>query len=224
MYLETRVLSIYNILNQSRVLIFRGEYMDDFLDRVWAPIEAFLNYAVVFLDTLFSPLEIFGAGFVIFVLAFIVVIITRINGHFYVTKRYIRLEKEFKHWQGIREEALKHPDKEKAKALAKNVDQAELNKAYYDYFFEGLLKHFMTNVLPILLMVSYITKVYTPQTLLKRFGEKWVFSFSLGTSPLNISSLLWFVICILLSFILFAVLKAVLKKVFKKQYVQKKTA
>ncbi|MCD4720995.1 MAG: hypothetical protein K8S13_14230 [Desulfobacula sp.] len=192
--------------------------MDDFLDRAWEPIEAFLNYAVVFIDTLFSPLEIFGPAVVIFFLAFLVVIITRTIARFYVTKRYIRLEKQFKHWQGVREEAMKHPDREKGKALAKNIDQAQLNRAYYDYFFEGLLKHFIVNVLPILLMVSYITKVYTPQTLLKRFGEEWVFSFSFGSSSqTNVSSLLWFVICLILSYILFVVLK----RVFKKRYAKK---
>lgn len=194
--------------------------MDDFLDRMWGFIDVFLNSVVVFLDTILSPLEIFGPGIVIFFLAFFVIIFTRIIGKFYVTKRYFKLEKEFKHWQGVREEAMKHPDREKGKALAKNIDQAELNKAYYDYFFEGLLKHFIVNVLPILLMVSYITKIYTPQTMLKRFGEKWVFSFSFGlSSPINVGPLLWFVICLILSFILFAVLK----RVFKKRYAKKKS-
>ncbi len=187
--------------------------MDDFLDRVWEPIEAFLNGAVVFIDTLFAPLEAFGPAVVIFILAFLVVIITRTIARFYVTKRYIHLEKEYKYWQGVREEAIKHPDREKGKTLAKNIDQAELNKAYYDYFFEGLLKHFIVNVLPILLMVSYITTVYTPQNLLKRFGEEYIFSFSFGSSsPINVSSMLWFVICLILSYILFAILKKIFLK------------
>ena len=192
--------------------------MDDFLDRVWEPIEAFLNGTVVFIDTLSSPLEILGPGFVIFVLAFLVVIFTRIISRFYVTKRYVRLEKKYLHWRGVREEAMKHPDREKGKALAKNIDQAKLNKAYYDYFFEGLLKHFIGNVLPILLMVSYITKVYTPQTLLSRFGKEWIFSFSFGSSSqTNVSSLLWFVICLILSYILFALLKMLIKKKYAKK-------
>ena len=194
--------------------------MNDFLDRVWELIYAFLSSTVVFLDTLLSPLEFLGPGAVIFLLAFLVVIFTRILSQFYVTKRYIRLEKEYRYWQGIREEAMKHPDRTKGKRLARNVDKAELNKVYYDYFFEGLLKHFIVNVLPILLMVSYITKVYTLQTMLKRFGEKWVFSFSFGSSsPINVGSLLWFVICLILSYILFAVLK----RVFKKRYVKKES-
>ena len=187
--------------------------MDDFMDRVWEPIEAFLNGAVVFIDTLFAPLEIFGPAVVIFCLAFSVVIITRTIAQSYVTKRYIKLEKQYKYWMGIREEAMKHPDREKGKRLARNVDKAELNKAYYDYFFEGLLKHFIVNVLPILLMVAYVSKVYTPQALFQRFGEKWVFSFSFGSaSQTNVSSLLWFVICLIFSFILFAVLKMIFKK------------
>ena len=212
MNLETRVLNLYNE-KISRGFYIEGKVMNDFLDRVWEPIEAFLNGTIIFLDTLFSPLEILGPGFVIFVLAFLIVIFTRILARFYVTKRYVTLEKDFKHWQGVREEAMKHPDHEKGKAMAKNIDQAKLNKAYYDYFFEGLLKHFMVNVLPILLMASYVTTVYTPETLLERFGEKWVYSFSYGSgSQVNVSSLLWFVICILLSFILFAILKKAYKK------------
>jgi len=182
--------------------------MDDFLDRVWQSIETILNHAVALLDAALSPLEILGPGFVIFVLAFAIMGLTQIISHVYTTKR----------WKDIREEALKHPDRDKGKTLAKNIDQAQLNKAYYDYFFEGLLKNFITTVLPILLMVAYVTTVYTPQTLVARFGRKWVFS--LGTTfPLNVSSLLWFIVCLIFSFVLFAVLK----KVFKKPHVKKKS-
>jgi len=194
--------------------------MDSLMDRTWEMIYTFLNKVAVFLDTLFSPLEILGPGFVIFFLAFLIVIITRVMSRFYVTKRYLILKKEFEHWQGIREEAMKHPDKEKGKRLARNIDKAELNKVYYDYFFEGLLKNFITNVMPILFMVTYVTTVYTPETLLKRFGNKWVFSFSIGESfHMDVSSLFWFVICIILSFTLFIILK----RVFKKLYVNKES-
>jgi uncharacterized membrane protein (DUF106 family) len=193
--------------------MLRTNFMNDGMDRIWEFIEAFLNNIVVFLDIALAPLEVLGPGVVIFVLAFLVVVFTRIIARFYVTQRSVKLEKEFRYWQGIREEAMKHPIREKGKTLAKNVDQAQLNRAYYDYFFEGMLKHFLVNVLPILLMVSYVTKVYTPQTLLQRFGERWIFSFSLGSfSQVNVSSMLWLVICFVLSFILFAVLKMVFKK------------
>ncbi len=194
--------------------------MDDFLDRVWEFIEAFLNNTVMFLDTTLSPLETLGPGFVIFVLSLLVVGVTRLIARFSVTKRYVNLEKDFQHWKGVREEALKHPDREKGKSLAKNVDQAQLNRAFYDYFFEGLLKNLITNVIPILLMVIYVTKVYSPQALLNRFGEKWVFSFFVGTSrELNVSSLLWFAICLIFSFILLAVLK----KLYQIRYAKKES-
>ena len=192
--------------------------MNYFLDNIWEYIESFLNYSILLLDKIISPLEILGAWFVIFILAFLVVIFTRIIALSYVTKRYINLEKEFRHWKGVRDEAMKHPDLEKGKALAKNIDQAQLNKAYYDYFFEGLLKHFAVNVLPILLMVAYISKVYTPETLFKRFGEKSIFSFSFGSSTqTDVSSLLWFIICLIFSFILYATLKWVIKKRYAKK-------
>lgn len=194
--------------------------MDDFLDGVWAVIETFLNNTVMFLDTAISPLETLGPGFVIFVLSLLVVGVTRLIARFSVTKRYVNLEKDFQHWKGVREEALKHPDREKGKTLAKNVDQAQLNRAFYDYFFEGLLKNLVTNVIPILLMVIYVTKVYSPHALLNRFGEKWVFSFFVGTArELNVSSLLWFAICLIFSFILLAVLK----KLYQIRYARKES-
>ena len=219
MNLETRVLNLYNE-KISHGFYFKGSVMDNFLDRIWEPIEVFLSNTVVFLDALLSPLETLGPGFVIFVLAFIVVIFTRIIARFYVTKRYVHLGKQFQHWKGVRDEAIKHPDREKGKTLAKNIDQAKLNKAYYDYFFEGLLKHFMVNVLPILLMVSYVTTVYKPANLLDRFGKQWIFSFSfISSSTVNVSSMLWFVVCILLSYILFAILKKVIKIFYAKKSV-----
>ena len=194
--------------------------MDGFLDRVWEVILNFLNKSVIFIDTIFSPLEFLGPGVVIFLMAFLIVCITRVISRFYVTKRFVSLKKEFKHWQGIREEAMKHPDPEKGKRLARNIDKAELNKVYYDYFFEGLLKNFITNVIPILFMVTYVTTVYTPQTLLERFGDKWVFSFSIGKSfHMDISSLFWFVICIIFSFIFVVILE----QVFKKRYANKES-
>jgi hypothetical protein len=170
------------------------------------------------LDTLLSPLEVLGPGVVIFILAFLVVGLTRIFSRVYVTRRYLHLEEQFHYWQKIRAEALKHPDKEKGKALAKNIDQAELNRVYYDYFFEGLLKHFITNVLPLLLTVSYVVTVYTPAELLARFGKDSIFIFSLGSdSQVHVSSLLWFVVCALVSFPLIAGIRMMFKKRFSKR-------
>ncbi|MCK5311152.1 MAG: hypothetical protein KAJ62_03535 [Desulfobacteraceae bacterium] len=217
MSLETRVLNLYNDCI-SHGFYFKGNFMNNLLDNIWKYIENFLNYSVLFLDKILSPLEIVGSWFVILILAFLIVIFTRIMTRFYVTKRHVHLEKEFYHWKNVRDEAMKHPDREKGKALAKNIDQAQLNKAYYDYFFEGLLKNFITTVLPILLMVAYVMKIYTPETLVSRFGEEWIFSFALSSSSqMNISSLFWFIICLILLFILFAVLKMVYRKPYAKK-------
>ena len=192
--------------------------MDEFLDRLWAQIGLYLNASVMFVDRLLSPLEVFGPGFVIFVIAFAVALFTRVFSRFYITKRYLRLEQEFRHWQQVRQEAMKHPDAEKGKLLAKNVDQAKLNHVYYDYFFEGLMKSFITNVLPILVAASYVTAVYTPSALMQRFGTKWVYSFGSGSSLVNISSLFWYIICLLLSFVLIFLVKIL---VIKKQNEEK---
>ncbi|MFO7748951.1 MAG: hypothetical protein R6V54_02535 [Desulfobacteraceae bacterium] len=193
--------------------------MDYYLDKVWGSIHGFLHQVVAFLDHLFSPLEVFGPGAVIFLLAFLTVGVTRITTRFYVTGRYARLKNEFEHWKSVRDEAGKLPDREKGKRLARNIDQAELNRVYYDFFFEGLLKNFITNVIPILLMAAHVTTVYPPKTLLDRFGEEWVFSFSLGgLFSMNISSLFWYIISLLVSFAVFALLKrGVLKKDAEKE-------
>ncbi|MCP3924164.1 MAG: hypothetical protein GY714_16410 [Desulfobacterales bacterium] len=186
--------------------------MDDFLDTAWELSYQFLTCSVNFMDRIFSHLEFLGPVFVIFILAFLVVCLSKILKRIYVTKRLVTLKEDFEHWKSLRMEALKHPDEDKGKALAKNVDQAKLNKAYYDYFFEGMLKHFATNLIPILLMVSYVTTIYTPETLTERFNEKWVFSFSLGSAfQINVSSLLWFIISIILSYTIFIVYKMVFK-------------
>lgn len=186
--------------------------MDDVLDMAWGQIEMALAHVVRFLDLLISPLEIFGPGCVISVAAVLVVLFTRFVSRYYVTRRYTALKKEFEHWRQIREAAMKHPDPEKARALAKNIDQAELNRAYYDFFFEGMLKNLVTHVLPILLTAAFIMKIYTPDTLMERFGEKWVFAISLGGSQIEVSSLFWFVISLITGFILYAGVKNMVKK------------
>lgn len=182
-----------------------------------------LNTVVIFMDSMISFIEFLGPGNVIFLLAFSAVAVTRILNKLYVTKRYAMLRQEFEHWKGVRELALSlnQDNREKGKSLAKNIDQAKLNQTYYDYFFEGMLKNLVTNVLPVLLMVSYVTKIYTPDTLMQRFGSKWVFSLFNGSSfELNISSFLWFVVCLILSYILYMVIN----KKFQHRYEAGKAA
>ncbi|MDD9302558.1 MAG: hypothetical protein HUK40_09540 [Desulfobacter sp.] len=111
--------------------------MDAFLDRVWAYIESGLESLALGVDHLISPLESFGPGWVIFILAVFTAGFTRMMVFFFRTRRHAELEKEFLHWKSVREAAMKTGDREKGKAMAKNIDQAKLNKVYYDSVMSG---------------------------------------------------------------------------------------
>ena len=186
--------------------------MNDFMDNLWATIEAGLNQAAAGIDGLLSPLEVMGPAALIFLLALLVVLFTRLAGKFYTTQRLTHLKEEFDHWHGVRQAAAQHEDKEKGKAMAKNIDQAKLNQVYYDYFFEGLMKSLITNVLPILLMLAYLSKVYTPDNLAARFGSPWIFVLDFGDKVINIGTLFWYIISLLLGFILHGLLGYYLKR------------
>ena len=186
--------------------------MNDFMDNLWEIIEAGLNQIAFGIDGLLSPLEVMGPAVLIFLLALAVVLFTRLAGKFYTTRRLTQLKEEFDHWHDVRQAAASQKDREKGKALAKNIDQAKLNQVYYDYFFEGLMKSLITNVLPILLMLAYVSKVYTPDNLMARFGSPWIFVLQWGDKVVNIGTLFWYIICLLLGFVLYAVVGHYLKR------------
>ncbi len=186
--------------------------MNDFLDNLWESIEAGLNQAAAAIDGFISPLEVMGPALVILVLALLVVGFTRLANRLYQTKRLTRLKKEFDHWHQVRQEAAQYKDREKGKAMAKNIDQGKLNQVYYDYFFEGLMKSLITNILPILLMLAYLAKIYTPATLTRRFGNPWIFVFDLGDKVINVGTLFWYIICLLTGFILHGMVTYFLNK------------
>ncbi len=139
--------------------------MDEFLDIVWFKIVAVTQTVVNAMDVIVSPLNVLGPGMVIFMLVFVTVALTKLFNRFYTTKRYEALKKEFNHWAEIRKQAMELENREKGKTLAKNIDQAKLNKVYYDYFFEGLLKNILTTILPVLLMAAYVNEAYNPDRL-----------------------------------------------------------
>ncbi|MBW2227669.1 MAG: hypothetical protein JRG99_10250, partial [Deltaproteobacteria bacterium] len=117
----------------------------------------------------------------------------------YKTKRYLKLQKEFQYWYNLRNEALTCKDPEKGKALAKNIDQARLNKVYYDFFFEGLLNSIPTKYLPILIMLAYVNEAFNPDKLLKNFEREYIFKFvNFDGNVIKIGAVLWFVLSMLL--------------------------
>jgi len=182
--------------------------MDDFLDTVWLKILDFFNYLATLLDTIFTPLNYLGPAFAIFAIAFLTVAITKILTSTIKTKRYEELQKQFFHWFNLRKEALKCEDREKGKRLAKNIDKGNLNKVYYDYFFEGLLLSIATKYLPILLLSAYVNEAYKSSSLLRLFGRGYVFKFD-GSSgePVIIGAVFWFIISILLIYLSWFMIK-----------------
>jgi len=145
-------------------------------------------------------------------IALVTVVITKSLSKVFKTRRYRELQKEFRHWFNIRQEAMKCDDREKAKRLAKNIDQAKLNKLYYDYFFEGLLNNIVTKYLPILLLLAYVNETYQPANLLKLFGREYVFKVGhVGEHSLFMGSIFWFMISIVLIYLVIFTGKKVMK-------------
>ena len=100
----------------------------------------------------------------------------------------VLLQQDFKYGFNLGQNALNCEDPEEAKALAKNIDRAQLNKAYYDYFFEGFMLSLATKFLPILVLLAYVNEAYQPANLLQLFGQDYVFRFggdSAGATPVG---------------------------------------
>ena len=185
--------------------------MDEFLDTAWGYIEAGLTGLAQGMDWIIGPLEALGPAWVILILAFVTVGFTRILVRVYRTRRHDALKEEFLHWQSVRQAAMDQPDREKGKAMARNIDQAKLNKVYYDYFFEGLMKNLVTTVLPVLLTIAYLSRTYTRENLDEKFGSPWIFV--IGTdAPVNVGTLFWYIICLIAGFICFGLAGAYAKK------------
>ena len=145
--------------------------MDEFLDIVWLKIVDIVLMAVRGMDTVVAPVNALGPAAAIFLLTFVTVCLTKLFKKVYTTKRFKVLKKDFEHWSEVRKDAMNIEDPEKGKRMARNIDQAKLNKVYYDYFFEGLLNSVLTTVLPILLMAAYVNEAYNPEKLKKLFGS-----------------------------------------------------
>jgi len=182
--------------------------MDEFMDTLWNNIMAMIQSGASLFDQLLTPMHVFGPIVVLTLLALLTVLITKLLNRFIITKRYVELEKEFKHWLNVREEAMKGEDYEKAKRLARNIDQAKLNRAYYDYFLEGFLLGLVRNVLPISIMVAYINEYYRAEELSRLFGKGYLFSMpSFSGEPVMVGAVFYYIITLLLTYLAWAVSK-----------------
>jgi hypothetical protein len=169
--------------------------MEELLDIVWFKIVDVIEYIRVLIDFGLTPLHPLGPIFIIFILAVVTVAITKALGKAYQPKRYLALEKEFRHWHGVRAEAMACSDFDKGKALAKNIDQGKLNRVYYDYFFEGLLRSLITRYVPVLIVAAYVNEAFKTANLLALFGRDHLFQFvrSQGDA-VKIGSVFWYVV------------------------------
>ena len=187
--------------------------MDAFMDRMWEYTVAMLHYTASLLDKLLGPLHVFGPVFILTLLAVITVVITKTLNKYIITKRYIELEKEFQHWYKIREAAMQSDDYDKAKGIAKNIDQAKLNQVYYDYFLEGFLLGLARNIFPIFLMVAYINESFRAEALTRMFGKGYVFALPMSSGkPLLVGAVFYYILALILSHLLWSVFKRITKK------------
>ena len=202
--------------------IWHIDMMDNFLDTLWFSIMTGVDAVVHLLTRILTPLNFLGPAAIIFLIVLLLVAFTKTLSRAYTTKRYRKLKKNYEHWFELRRKALACEDREKGKALAKNIDQAELNKAYYDYFFEGFLKNMLTTVLPVLLAAAFIVKAYSPANLQGTFGQAYIFHFAnTDGKPIVVSAFFWFVISLLLAYILWPAGGWLYRRYFKKSPRQK---
>jgi uncharacterized membrane protein (DUF106 family) len=193
--------------------------MDEWMDIVWDNIVAAFAFIAAALDQVLAPLDDrIGPAMVILLLVVGLVAVTKLLGKVYNTNRHLELKKDYEHWYALRQEAMACADREKGKALARNIDQAKLNKAYYDYFFEGFLKSIITAILPILFTAAYINGAYAPEKLMQTIGRQHIFTISRSDGdPIAVSAFFWFVICLVLVHLGWMVLAAAGKRLLRKK-------
>lgn len=149
--------------------------MEHYLDVCWEKMYLAIISLAEMMNSFMSLFNFLGPIVQIFILATCTVVVTGFLKKRVKTKRLTELEKDFNHWLSVREEAVRHSDVEKGRVLAKNIDQAKLNRAYYDFFLENLLLSFVTFILPVFLMVTYINEYYRSECLIETFGQSYLF-------------------------------------------------
>ena len=185
--------------------------MENLLNIAWENIYAAFLFVTGQFDILLSPIHnAFGPASVIFFLAVLTVFITKFMSRKFRTKRHRQLEEDFHYWLSVREEAMQCEDREKGKRMARNIDQAKLNRSYYDYFFEGLLLSLANTYFPVLLVVSYVNRFYRPERLIELTGKDYVLQFGNSNGePVLIGSIFFYICSLLFMYLLVGCVKKV---------------
>ena len=180
--------------------------MESFLDTLWEYISASIQFLGQSLYGFLENLHFLGPAAIIALLALATVTVTKLLNRWIVTKRYLELEKDFHYWKEVREEAMKCEDREKGKMMARNIDQAKLNRAYHDYFFEGLLLGIARKILPVFFMFAFINEFYRPAEMLLIFGREFVLQIpSSSGDPILIGAVFWYFITLLCCYLLWSI-------------------
>lgn len=192
--------------------------IDAYMDKAWAYIELAVLYMAKILDRLLLPLQPLGPVLIIALLALIAVMTSKLLGRVVNTRRHRELKDEFQYWYALRQQALTCEDPEKGKLLAKNIDHARLNRVYYDYFFEGLLKSLVTQFLPLLVILAYVNNAFRPAHLLANFGRDHLFQWQwFVADPVTINAPFWFVVLVIVIYVLWALSdKLILQKLYRR--------
>jgi hypothetical protein len=186
--------------------------MDEFMDTLWFRIVDGVVWVAARFDELFVHLHPLGGIATIVIIAFATVLVNKLLTRLYKTRRHEKLGVEYRRLRKLRDEALKWEDQEKGKRLARNIDTAELNQVYYNYFFEGLMMALLTKYLPFIAMLAYVNESYRPERLEEYFGRPYLLRFGGGEDPTKIGSLLVFVVAVIGLHILWQFVRAWLKR------------
>ncbi len=180
---------------------------------VWERIVDGVGWVAALLDRLLAPLNAhLGPAMMILIITITVVALTKLLSRVYNTQRHAELKANYEHWFALRQAAMACDDRDKGNGIAKNIDQAQLNKAYYDYFFEGFLKSIITTMLPILFAAAYVNRAYAPDNLMQQIGRKVIFRFTrAGGEPVMVSAFFWFVICLFLVYLAWFIIGSVVR-------------
>ena len=186
--------------------------MDAILDKIWFGIMDFVALVVKGMDYVFSPLNALGPAGAVFCLAVITLLIIKFLGPKVTTKRYQKLQEDFLKWKELREEAMRWDDRERGKRLARNIDQAGLNRVYYEYFFEGFMLGMVGKYLPFLIMLGYVNQAFSRANLKAKFGVEYLFRLGFGPEAQPVGPIFCFVVSFLLLLVAWSVAARLLKK------------
>lgn len=177
--------------------------MEELLDTIWEYLAAGFIYLADVLYAGLQNLHFLGPIVLIFLLAVATIGAIKLLTKLITTKRYTELEKTFNYWSALRDEAMRCEDREKGKRMARNIDKAELNKAYYDYFFEGFMLGIARKIIPIFFMFAFINEYYRTEKLTALFGQAFVLKLpSTNGEPILVGAVFWFLISLFLGFLL----------------------